>query len=55
MKAKDGQVPGLEAGVSVTAALGDAGYMRRLDHVRISWFQSLFSAPNSLFLISQNY
>lgn len=33
VKAKDGQVPGLEVGSSVIAALGDAGYMRRLDHV----------------------
>ena len=33
VKAKGDNVPGLEVGAQVTAALGEAGYSRRLDHV----------------------
>ena len=33
VKSKAGSVAGLEVGARVTAALGEAGFMRRLDHV----------------------
>ena len=32
---KEGEMKGLEVGASVTTALGEVGYARRLDHVRL--------------------
>ncbi|EJD01246.1 alanyl-tRNA synthetase domain-containing protein [Fomitiporia mediterranea MF3/22] len=44
VKPKDGQVPGLEVGAQVTAALGEAGFSRRLDHMCMHTSQHLLSA-----------
>ncbi|KAI5124984.1 hypothetical protein M0805_007409 [Coniferiporia weirii] len=44
VKSKDGEVPGLGVGAQVTAALGDAGYMRRLDHMCMHTSQHVLSA-----------
>ncbi|THG97418.1 hypothetical protein EW145_g7617, partial [Phellinidium pouzarii] len=44
VKAKGGEVHGLEVGATVTASLGDAGYKRRLDHMTMHTSQHLLSA-----------
>ncbi|KAH8118283.1 alanyl-tRNA synthetase domain-containing protein [Phellopilus nigrolimitatus] len=44
VKTKNGEVHGLEVGARVTAALGDAGFTRRLDHMCMHTSQHLLSA-----------
>lgn len=39
VKSKNGSAVGLEVGLEVTTALGEAGFMRRLDHVSFGYSQ----------------